>query len=78
MFRNERPPGSEIVDNYEEVIFEDETQGVFAWMMDGALARWKELRVVLNTNRYQGIKNGILAIAWTNGYTIFRFGGWPW
>jgi hypothetical protein len=43
MFRNERPPGSEIVDNYEEVLFEDEAQGVFAWMMDGALAHWKEL-----------------------------------
>ena len=35
-------------------------------------------RSFLITNGYQGIKNGTLAIAWTNGYTIFRFGGWLW
>jgi phage/plasmid-associated DNA primase len=43
LFPNERKPGSQIVDHYEEVVFEEEAKGVFAWMMEGALRHWKEL-----------------------------------
>jgi phage/plasmid-associated DNA primase len=43
LFPNERPPGSEIVDHYEEVLFEEEAEGVFAWMMEGAQRHWAEL-----------------------------------
>jgi putative DNA primase/helicase len=43
LFPKERPSGSKIVDNYEEVIFEEEARGVFAWMMEGAIRHWKEL-----------------------------------
>jgi putative DNA primase/helicase len=43
LFPNERPPGSEVVDNYEEVLFEEEAEGILAWMMEGARSHWAEL-----------------------------------
>jgi phage/plasmid-associated DNA primase len=42
-FPNERPTGSKVVDNFEEVLFEEESEGIFAWMMEGASRHWKEL-----------------------------------
>jgi hypothetical protein len=43
-FPNARPPGSVVIDRFEEVLFEAEAEGVFAWMIEGAKKHWKELR----------------------------------
>jgi putative DNA primase/helicase len=44
LFSSERDADSEIIDHYEEVIFETESEAVFAWMVEGAAEHWDELR----------------------------------
>lgn len=43
-FPAEREKGSEIIDHYENIIFKDEGEGVFAWMVEGVVEHWEELR----------------------------------
>jgi len=43
VFPLKRPDGSVVIDNFEEVIFEEEAEGVMAWMMEGAHKHWAEL-----------------------------------
>jgi P4 family phage/plasmid primase-like protien len=42
-FPNKRPEGSVIIDNFEETLFEEEAEGIFALMVQGARDHWKEL-----------------------------------
>jgi P4 family phage/plasmid primase-like protien len=43
LFPDARPPGSAIIENFEEVLFNEEAEGIFAWMVQGALNHWAEL-----------------------------------
>jgi putative DNA primase/helicase len=42
-FPNPRDPGSEVIDNFEELLVREEGEGILAWMIEGALKHWSEL-----------------------------------
>ena len=42
-FPNKRPDGSVVIDNFEEELFGQEAEGIFAWMVEGARSHYAEL-----------------------------------
>jgi putative DNA primase/helicase len=42
-FPEKRPAESVMIDDFEEVLFEEEAEGIFAWMIEGARKHWIEL-----------------------------------
>jgi phage/plasmid-associated DNA primase len=42
-FPNRRPSDAEIIDHFEQLLFEQESEGIFAWMIEGARKHWLEL-----------------------------------
>lgn len=43
-FPTAREEGAEIIDNFEEQLFKEESEGIFAWMIEGAKNHWAELQ----------------------------------
>jgi phage/plasmid-associated DNA primase len=43
-FPPKRPDASEVIEHFEEKIFAEESEGVFAWMIEGAVKHWQELQ----------------------------------
>jgi len=43
-FPTSREEGSEIIDNYEEMLVKEEGEGILAWMIEGAKKHWCELQ----------------------------------
>jgi putative DNA primase/helicase len=43
-FPNKRPEASLVIDNFEEILFKEEAEGIFAWMIEGARRHYAELQ----------------------------------
>jgi putative DNA primase/helicase len=43
-FPTPRPKDAKVIEKFEEKILEEESEGVFAWMIQGAVNHWKELK----------------------------------
>jgi phage/plasmid-associated DNA primase len=39
-----RPTDAKVVEKFEEKIMQEESEGVFAWMIEGVVKHWKELK----------------------------------
>jgi putative DNA primase/helicase len=39
-----RPTDAKVIEKFEEKILEEESEGVFAWMIEGVVKHWKELK----------------------------------
>src|SRR5260221_3466377 len=42
-FPKPRPPGAKVIDNFDEVLFREEGEGILNWMIEGAEHHWAEL-----------------------------------
>jgi P4 family phage/plasmid primase-like protien len=43
-FPDARPADAPVIDHYEQVLYDEESEGIFAWMIEGVLKHWKELQ----------------------------------
>src|SRR5206468_11398275 len=43
-FPQKRPPGAPIIENFEQLLYDQEREGIFAWMIEGVIKHWKELK----------------------------------
>jgi P4 family phage/plasmid primase-like protien len=42
-FPVQRPAGSEVIEHFEQRLFDEESEGIFAWMIEGVVKHWEEL-----------------------------------
>ena len=43
-FPTQRLPGAQIIENYEQLLYDQESEGILAWMIEGVAKHWKELK----------------------------------
>jgi phage/plasmid-associated DNA primase len=43
-FPHKRPSGALIIQNFEQLLYDQESEGIFAWMIEGVLEHWKALK----------------------------------
>jgi P4 family phage/plasmid primase-like protien len=43
-FPAQRPAGSEVIEHFEQRLFDEESEGIFAWMIEGVIKHWEELQ----------------------------------
>jgi len=43
-FPQKRPSGAPVIENFEQLLYDQESEGIFAWMIDGVLKHWRELK----------------------------------
>lgn len=42
-FPAQRPAGSEMIEHFEQRLFDEESEGIFEWMIEGVVKHWQEL-----------------------------------
>jgi P4 family phage/plasmid primase-like protien len=44
-FPSQRPAGAEVIEHFEQQLYDEESEGIFAWMIEGAVKHWQELKL---------------------------------